>query len=147
MRRKFFENEKNKTTFIKEAQNFLKIKVALFLWFCDFWVLKYQSEKSWLWGRGAPRDLNQITWDQVRRGFFYHVYEPWNLQQIFSDFMCPNVHIQSFKKNPNLMGLADYTLSAKVDRLVPYRFTNKTFLLGPSSIRIWLIVAFGSKKL
>jgi len=66
--------------------------VALFLWFCDLWVLKYQSEKSWLWGRGAPRDLNQITWDQLRRGFFDHVYEPWNLQQNCSIFMCPIQH-------------------------------------------------------
>ena len=96
MRRKYLENEKNKTTFIKEAQKTLKIKVALFLWFCDFWVLKYQSEKSWLWGRGAPPDLNQKTWDQVRRGHFDHIYDPWNLHLNFSNFMCPSDHDKTF---------------------------------------------------
>ena len=46
--RKYLQNEKSKITFIIPTEKVFKIKVAFFLWFCAFWVLKSQSRKRTL---------------------------------------------------------------------------------------------------
>ena len=92
------ENDENKTTFTLTSQKVFSIKVGLFLWFCAFLVPKSSTEKCWLWGHGAPPVFNQMTWDQVRRGFFEHVYQPTNPRRNLKNFMCPIVPFRSSQK-------------------------------------------------
>ena len=99
------ENDENKTTFTLPSQKVFSIKVGLFLWFCAFLVPKSSTEKCWLWGHGAPPVFNQMTWDQVRRGFFEHVYQPTNPRRNLKNFMCPNGGLRTLKFFCNFFGI------------------------------------------